>query len=328
MDYCFIYLPSKILPMTALEVAILGTGSGIPTKKRNHPAVWLRYQGNYFLWDCGEGTQRQLFSAGLSFMKVDRVFITHWHADHWAGLLGLLQTMNLERRDRKLEIFGPDAERFVSNILDMDYWGPNFPVEPINVPHEGSDIHQVLETEDFEILSAPVEHTVPAVACLFREKDRWNVDIEKAEKKYGLEEGPLVGKLKERGKIKFKGKEITLRDVGEKRKGVKLAYSGDTVVCKGLKKLAQGADVLIQDATFEEEKENRMHSGAKEAAELAQKAGVKKLILTHFSRRYTDVKPLLKEAKKKFKNTVAAKDFMRFRVKSSEGIEHLNKKFD
>ena len=113
-----------------LEIVFLGTGSGIPSKRRNHAAIWLRYEGETLLWDCGEGTQRQLLKAGINFMKIDRIFITHWHADHWAGLIGLIQTMNLEKRRKALHIYGPDAERFVGDILDLDYWGPRFRVVP------------------------------------------------------------------------------------------------------------------------------------------------------------------------------------------------------
>jgi ribonuclease Z len=301
-----------------LEIVILGTGSGIPTKRRNHPAIWLRHEGHSFLWDCGEGTQRQLMSARLSFMKVDRIFITHWHADHWAGLLGLLQTMNLEKRKKSLQIYAPDAERFVSDILDLDYWGPRFKVLAANVPYEGSSETKLFSTKDFEISSIPVEHTVPAVAYCFKEKDRWNVDIEKMRKLYGLGQSPLVGKLKKRKEIVFKGQKIRMKDVGILKKGVKVVYSGDTIACRNLERLSKGADVLICDATFEAERESRMHSGAKEAAQIAKKTGVKQLVLTHFSRRYTSVKPLLEEAKKIFPNTAAAEDFMKIELKGKD----------
>ncbi len=303
-----------------LELVFLGTGSGIPTKKRNHAAIWLRYEGESFLWDCGEGTQRQLMIAKLSFMKINRIYITHWHADHWAGIIGLMQTMNLEKRRRNLYIYGPDAERFVNDILDLDYWGPRFRVIAKNVPYEGREITTIFKTKRFEIQSIPVKHSVPAVAYCFKEYDRWNVDIKKAEKLYGLKQGPLVGKLKRDGILKFKGKTIKLEDVGILRKGVKVVYSGDTQTCENLEKISENADILITDATFEEEQETRMHSGAKDAAKLAKKMGVKKLVLTHFSRRYVDVRPLVEEAKKIFPNTVAAEDFMKIVLKSSENV--------
>jgi len=297
-----------------LEIVFLGTGSGIPTPNRNHASIWMRHEGEYILFDCGEGTQRQIFKARLNFMRINRIFITHWHADHWAGLIGLLLTMNLEERRRPLHVYGPEADRFVSDILDLGYWGTKFKVIAEPVPYDGDEITTLVKTHDFAITSIPVEHSVPAVAYCFKQHDRWNVDIKKASKLYGLRQGPLVGKLKETGKITLKGKEITLHDVGILKRGVKVAYSGDTRRCENMIKLAKDADVLIHDTTFAEEVEDRMHTGAKEAAQIAKTAHVKKLILTHFSRRYRDLSELENDAKAIFKNTVAAKDFMRMTV--------------
>jgi ribonuclease Z len=298
-----------------LEVVFLGTGSGIPSKRRNPAAIWLQYEAECMLWDCGEGTQRQLMNAGLNFMKISRIFITHWHADHWAGLIGLMQTMNLEKRKRSLEIYGPEAERFVGDILDLDYWGPRFRVIGRNVPFEGNTLTTVLKEDRFKVVSIPVEHTVPSVAYAFVEDDSWNVDIKKAEELYGLKQGPMVGKLKDKGSIVLKGKTITLEDVGIHKPGIKLVYSGDTRPCQNLVTISKAADLLICDATFAEEMETRMHSSAKETAQIAKKAGVNQLCLTHFSRRYQDVKELEQEAKKTFPNTIMAQDFMRLKLK-------------
>jgi ribonuclease Z len=298
-----------------LEIVFLGTGSGIPSKKRNPAAIWLQYESECMLWDCGEGTQRQLMNAGLNFMKISRIFITHWHADHWAGLIGLMQTMNLEKRKRALEIYGPEAERFVGDILDLDYWGPRFRVIGRDVPFEGNEPTQILKEDKFKVYSIPVEHTVPSVAYAFQEDDSWNVDIKKAEQLYGLKQGPLVGKLKEKGSIELRGKKITLEEVGIHKPGIKLVYSGDTRPCRNLVTLSKDADLLICDATFAEEMETKMHSGAKEAALMAKKANVRQLALTHFSRRYQDVRELEKEAKKAFPNTIVAEDFMRLKLK-------------
>jgi ribonuclease Z len=297
-----------------VEIVFLGTGSGVPTPRRNHAAIWVRHEGDCMLFDCGEGTQKQLIKAGLNFMKIDRIFITHWHADHWAGLISLLLTMNLEGRKRPLHIYGPEAERFVRDIMDLGYWGVAFRLVPVDVPYEGKEISAIEETDEFAVTSVPVSHSVPAVAYALKVKDRVNVDIKKAEKLYGLKQGPLVGKLKEKGEVTIGGKKVTLSDVGYVKKGQKIVYSGDTEPCEGMGKLAAGADLLIHDATFAEEVEDRKHTGAKEAAMIAKKAGVGKLILTHFSRRYTDVSELEKDARKTFKNTFAAEDFMRLEV--------------
>ncbi len=299
-----------------IEIVFLGTGSGIPTRKRNHASVWMRHEGEHMLFDCGEGTQRQLMSSGLNFMKIDRIFITHWHADHWAGIIGLLLTMNMEGRKKPIHIYGPEADRFVRDIRDLGYWGTGFRIIPQDVPYEGDDITEVLNTKDFTVTSVPVEHSVPSVAYCIREKDRMNVDINKAEKLYGLKQGPLVGKLKEKGEITIKGKKVKLKDVSYMKKGAKVAYSGDTLACDNMAKLSDSADVLIHDATFgkDEKIEGWLHADAEEAAQIAKKAKVKKLVLTHFSRRYGDVKELEDQAKKVFKETVMANDFMKLSV--------------
>jgi ribonuclease Z len=300
-----------------LDIVFLGTGSGIPSKRRNPASIRLQYEDEAFLWDCGEGTQKQLMMARTSFMKVDRIFITHWHADHWAGIIGLMQTMNMEGRKKALHVYGPEAERFVGDLLDLDYWGPRYRVIAHNVPFEGSELTPAYESKKFSILSIPVKHSVPAVGYAFHERDVWNVDIQKAGR-FGLRQGPLVGRLKRDGKVTVGGKTVTLEQVGYVKKGVRAAYTGDTEPCKNLEKLCQGADLLIHDATFLEEMESRMHGDVKAAARLASRCGVGELILTHFSRRYTDIRPLKDEAVKIFRRTRVAEDLMRIRLKKSK----------
>lgn len=298
-----------------IEIVFLGTGSGIPTPERNHAAIWLRHEGEAMLWDCGEGTQRQILKAKLNFMKVNNIFITHWHADHWVGLIGLLLSMNLEERRKPLYVYGPEAERFVGDILDLGYWGTKFPVVPKSVPYEGSKITKLLKNKDYEISSIPVDHSVPSVAYSIKENDKWNVDIKKSAKLYGIKQGPLVGKLKKNKEITHHGKKITLKDVGVMKKGLKITYSGDTRHCDNTIKLAKDSDILIHDSTFVEEMDEGMHSSVKDATDIAKEAKAKKLILTHYSRRYRNIADIEKEAKRMFKNTFAAKDFQSIIVK-------------
>ncbi len=300
-------------------VTFLGTVSGIPSLTRNHPAIALEYFSEYrdvLLFDCGEGTQKQLMKSGISFMQINKIFITHWHADHFAGLIPLIQTMNLEKRKNELMIFGPEAERFVSDILDLGYFGLRFPVRAVNVQFEGSEISLIDETDDYKILSIPVLHSVPTVAFCFKEKDKWNIDEEKL-KKFRIKRGPWLKKLKERGEIIWKGKRIRIEDVGYIKKGLKVVYSGDTRPCENIVKISKDADLLIHDGTFlEEDLGEKAHADVKEAAKLAKKARVKLLVLTHISRRYTDTKELEEEAKKVFPNSKVAYDFMKIRLKS------------
>ncbi len=302
-----------------IEVIFLGTVSGIPTKDRNHSAIiWNHYgeKKETMLLDCGEGTQRQMLIAGINFMDIDKIFITHWHADHFAGLIPLIQTMNLERRQKPLHIFAPEAEKFVSDIIDLGYFGLKFEVEAVNLPFEGDEIHKIFETEDYEMLSIPVMHTVPSVAFALKEKDKWNISPAKI-KKLKIRPGPWMKKLKENGETEFSGKKIKLKDVATGKNGLKVVYSGDTKPCKTVEKISQGADLLIHDGTFLEleDAKGKHHADVSQAAKIAKSAKVKQLILTHISRRYRDTKPLEKEARKLFKNTKIAHDFMKVQVK-------------
>jgi ribonuclease Z len=223
--------------------------------------------------------------------------------------------MNLENRRNPLTIYGPEAERFVSDIVDLGYFGLRFPVKAVNVPFEGSEISLVDETEDYQVLSIPVFHSVPTVAFCFKEKDKWNIDEDKL-KKLGIKRGPWLKKLKRTGKLEWKDKRVKIEDVGYVKKGLKVVYSGDTKPCKNIVKISKDADLLIHDGTFlEEDVGSKAHADVKEAAKLAKQAKVKQLILTHISRRYTDLKELEEEAKKVFKNSKVAYDFMKVKLK-------------
>jgi ribonuclease Z len=304
-----------------IDVTFLGTVSGIPSLERNHPAIVLEYSSDerhFLLFDCGEGTQKHLMRAGISFMKLQKIFISHWHADHFSGLIPLIQTMNLEKRREPLQIFGPEAERFVSNILDLGYFGLRFPVEAINVPFTGEEMTLVDSTAEYEVWSIPVFHTVPSVAYLFKEKDRYTIDLEKI-KDAGLKRGAWMKTLKADGAAVVKGKTIKLADVSDVKPGLRVAYSGDTKPCSNMVKLAKGADLLIHDATFLEEDEGKAHSDVKQAAKVAKDAGVRQLILTHMSRRYStkeDVREMEDAARKIFPETRAAYDFMKVKLKN------------
>jgi len=304
-----------------IVLTFLGTVSGIPSKERNHPAIALEYfyyRKDTLLFDCGEGTQKQLMKAGISFMDISKIFITHWHADHFSGLIPLLQTMNLEKRKSELTIFAPEANRFVQGILNLGYFGLRFPVKAVDVPFEGRSVNKVYETKLYEIFSTPVLHTVPSVAFAFKEKDVWRIDESKL-KKLGLKKGKWLKELKENGEAFYNGRKIRIEEVANLQKGLKVVYSGDTKPCDNIVELAKDADLLIHDATFLEEDEDfqKYHSSVKDAAKIAKKANVKKLILTHISRRYRkeDVERLIKEAKEVFENVEVAYDLMRVVLK-------------
>jgi ribonuclease Z len=304
-----------------LNVIFLGTVSGIPSLNRHHPAIIFEHftdEREVLLFDCGENAQRQIMKSGVSFMQINKIFITHWHADHFAGLIPMIQTMNLEKRKAPLTIFAPEAERFVSNIMDMGYFGLNFPVKAVNVDFEGEEIKKIDTGPDYEIYSVPVLHTVPSVAYCFKEKDKWNVDEGKL-KALGFKRGPWVKKLKKDGKADVEGKTVRLEDVGYVKEGLKVVYSGDTEPCDNVLRMSKDASLLIHDGTFVEEDVGRKaHASVEGAATLAKKAGVKNLVLTHISRRYQDTKEIEEKVQKIFPGAVVAKDMMKVTLKNDD----------
>jgi ribonuclease Z len=295
-----------------INITFLGTGAAIPTLKRRHAAILFQYGGDYFLFDCGEGTQLQLEKAKVSPMKLSKIFITHWHADHFAGLLPMIESLHLSRRTEPLEVYGPEASRFIDTIVELSYWGVGFGIKAKDWNEE--DVEKIVENDKYEIYAIKVKHSVPTVGYCFKEKDHWHIDINKA-KKYGLE-GKLLKVIKEKGKIEVGKKTIRLEQIATKKEGRKIVYSGDTVPCKQLFEMARGADILIHDGTFIELPSlERPHSSAIEVARLAKKYKVKKLILTHLSRRYKTNKEILDAVKPIFKNVVVAEDLMKITLK-------------
>ena len=295
-----------------INITFLGTGAAIPTLKRRHAEILFQYGGDYFLFDCGEGTQLQLEKAKVSPMKLSKIFITHWHADHFAGLLPMIESLHLSRRTEPLEVYGPEASRFIDAIVELSYWGVGFGIKAKDWNEE--DIEKIVENDKYEIYAIKVKHSVPTVGYCFKEKDHWHIDINKA-KKYGLE-GRLLKVIKEKGKIEVGKKTIRLEQIATKKEGRKIVYSGDTVPCKQLFEMARGADILIHDGTFIELPSlERPHSSAIEVARLAKKYKVKKLILTHLSRRYKTNKEILDAVKPIFKNVVVAEDLMKITLK-------------
>ncbi len=307
-----------------LRITFLGTVSGIPTKDRNHSAIIFEHYTDVkstLLFDCGEGTQKQLMINGINFMDIDNIFISHWHADHFAGLIPLIQTMNMEKRKKELNIYGPEAERFVADIIDLGYFGLRFPINAINVPFEGDEITKIFETENFEILSIPTLHTVPSAAYCFKEKEKWNIDLNKL-KELGVKRGNWLNTLKEKGSVEVKGKKIKLKDVADSTEGLKVVYTGDTKPCETVVKISENADMLIHDGTFLEldESQGKYHADVTEASKIAKKAKVKELILTHISRRYNkdDIIEMENRSRKIFPRTKVAHDMMKIELKKEK----------
>lgn len=292
-----------------VEITFLGTGAAVPTVKRGHSAILLSYKGNCMLFDCGEGAQIQLQKAKVSPLKISNIFITHWHADHFSGLLPLIETMHLLGRKKPLTICGPEASRFVDALIELSYWGVGFKINAKDVDVEKKK-STVFGNEDCEIIAIKTRHSVPSCGFAFKERDRWNFDRKKIR---GLE-GPLLGKLKAKKSIKLKGKTIKLSDMASLTQGRKVVYSGDTMAYESFFAEAKNADLLIHDSTFIEPEEKRAHASASEVATLSKKYGIKKLALTHFSKRYQNPKEVLEKVRPIFKNSIIAEDMMKTKV--------------
>ncbi|MEM2137568.1 MAG: ribonuclease Z [Candidatus Anstonellaceae archaeon] len=279
------------------EITFLGTSAAVPTVQRNLSAIAVRKDGDIFLLDCAEGTQRQMMKFGLSYMKVKAIFITHLHLDHFLGVFGLVETMRLNCRKDKLSIYGPRGSKATFGKKDF--------VEIVEIDDKWS-----ADFGEFTASSFKTEHEHDSMGFVFEEKGKRRFYEDKA-KGLGIK-GPMFSEIMEKGKLKVGNKTIKLSDVTYEQPGKKIAYTSDTMPCAATAKAAKGADLLIHESTFAEDKKDEAkeakHSTAAGAAATAKKAGAKMLVLTHISGRYRDTKPLLDEAKEIFSNVVVAED--------------------
>jgi ribonuclease Z len=287
-----------------LSVFFAGTGGSIPTARRGLPAVLVRRGGDRILFDCGEGTQRQLVqSVGLT--DLTEVFLTHYHADHWLGLPGLLKTFDLRGRERPLAIHGPPGLRELLTLAMRVAGRVRFDLELVElVPGD------VLERDGYKIAPVPVAHRVShAFGYVLYEEPRPGEFDPAAATALGLVPGPEFGQL-QRGEI-VRGVHPD-QVLGPARPGRKIVLSGDTSPCETLAVASHAADLLLHEATFSEEEHDRAaetgHSTAAQAAALARDADVTTLALTHFSTRYP-VGVLRDEARAIFPRTVLPRDF-------------------
>jgi len=295
-----------------LTVTFLGTAAACPTVERNVASLAVMREGEMFLFDCGEGTQRQMMRYGVGF-SFKEIFFTHYHSDHLLGVIGLVRTMGLMDRREGLVLYGPrGAQRILSHALSVGIEKPKFPVEIIELK-SGDRIKR----GDYEFVAFTTDHRADTIGLSLVERDRLGrFDPDRA-RVLGVPEGPLWGQL-------HRGVTVTLDDgrqvapetlVGPPRPGRTLVYTGDTRPCRAVVDAARGADLLIHDATFGDEEQARAvetgHSTAREAAETARDAGVRHLVLTHISARYNrDAPELLAEAKTVFPFVTVARDGM------------------
>ncbi|MCK4758202.1 MAG: ribonuclease Z [Thermoplasmata archaeon] len=303
-----------------MQLVFLGTGGSWPSPDRNVSAIAVKKGREVVLFDCGEGTQRQLMISSVSFMQIKRIFITHFHGDHFLGLPGLIQSMSLNNRETPLEIYGPEGTiDLVLTLLDLGYFNSKYVIKVHDICHG-----DVLDFGDYTVKAVDAAHSVPVLAYCLEEAMRPGKFNKARALELGIPEGKLFSRLQKGETVEVDGKTFTPDMVlGPPRKGLKLVYSGDTGPCDNIRELAKDCDVLIHEATADsslEEKANEFgHSTARQAAEIAKEAGAKLLILTHISPRYDDSQIVLEDAKSVFENTIVAEDFSEFDIKYSDG---------
>jgi len=298
-------------------VIFLGTGGSWPTVKRNVSAIAVKRGGEILLFDCGEGTQRQIQRSGLSYMQIKSIFISHFHGDHFLGLPGLIQTMQLNDRKEPLTIYGPRGiSRIVEIVKNLGYFRPSYEIVGKDVD-EGDEIR----FDGYSVRPFRVEHNVPALGYVLEEDMRPGRFNKKKALELGIPEGPLFGRLQRGESIKLKDGRMITPDMvlGPPRPGRKVVYTGDTKPCNKVVEFARNADLLIHDATFLSDLEDVAieygHSTARQAAEIAKEANVDRLVLTHISPRYLDDRAIEEEAKNIFENSIVARDFLKLEVK-------------
>jgi ribonuclease Z len=296
-------------------VTFLGTSAAVPTRDRALPAVAIRREGEVVLMDCGEGVQRSALAESVSLGGPMTILITHLHGDHVAGILGLLQTMSLAQRRRPLLLVGPSKLRKWLEITSkMLHMGLTFPVEFVSAKPG-----MVVRTPGFRVRVARARHSIEAFSYVVEENGRPGVFYPDRARALGVPEGKLWSSLQKGRAVEVDGKRIVpLQVTGPPRSGRRIGYSGDTRPSPGLTRFFARCDLLIFDSTFigsdGDKALDRKHSTSAEAATLAKKAGAKRLALTHFSARYTNTASLVREARRIFPNTVAAKDGLSLEV--------------
>lgn len=303
-----------------LSATLLGTGAACPTIERNVAALAVQREGETILFDCGEGTQRQMMRYGVSF-AFREIFFTHYHADHMLGVIGLLRTMGLQDRTAPVTLYGPrGAQRILSAAINLGIERNKFPVEIVELK-----VGDRLKRDEYDIVVFETEHRADTVGFALAEHTRLGRFNPQRARELGIPEGPLWGRL-------HKGETVELPDgrrigpaelVGAARRGRTLVYTGDTRPTLKVVEAARGADLLIHEATFGEEEVDRAaetgHSTAAQAAEVAREAGVRRLVLTHISARYSREAPeLLAEAKAVFPETLVARDGLTVEVPYAE----------
>jgi ribonuclease Z len=302
--------------MVDMQLVFLGTSSGAPTIRRGLSSIALIRGGEILLFDTGEGMQGNFIRAGLGMNRKMKIFITHMHADHCLGLLGLLQTLDLQGREKCVDIYGePRIEEFLRENMRIINFRLTFDIAVSKIEKDGV----IVRERDYQVSCCEALHSVPSLAYCLEEYNRPGFFNVMEAKRLGIPEGKLYNKLQHGEDIMYGGKIIKASHiVGPPRKGRKIGISGDTRPTDRLARFFRECDVLVFESTYSHEKAEKAiengHSTAAEAATIAKKSKVDKLILTHFSARYDDTSQLVKEAQHIHHDVEAAEDLKVFKI--------------
>jgi ribonuclease Z len=292
--------------MSLLRLTFLGTSAAQPTLHRNLSGLAVKADADLLLFDCGEGSQRQMVRYGTGF-TVDAVFFTHFHADHYLGIIGFLRTLGMMGRTEPMRMYGPPpAKRLLHQAVHLGLESLAFPIEI----HEVKD-GDVVRRGGYAVHAVGVDHRINALAYALVEDDRpGRFNLEKA-RELGVPEGPSFGKLQKGEAVALgDGRTVKPEDVlGAPRSGRRLVISGDTRPCASVVRAAKDADLLVHESTFSDDEQERAletrHSTAREAARVAREAGARRLVLTHLSSRHdTEPARLLAQAREEYKGPV------------------------
>ncbi len=301
--------------MSQLKITFLGTSGSMPTPQRGSSSVVMRRGRKLIMFDCGEGTQRQMTRAHIGFQRPMRILISHMHGDHVLGLPGMLQSMSLLRREKPLHIYGPVGLVDYVKAFSESLGGPGFPVILYEIQEQGI----IYDSDFYHILAIKALHRSTAWSFVFIEKPRPGRFYPDEARALGVPEGELWGRLQRGESVTSNGETVHSDQVtGPIRPGRKIVYSGDSAPNPELVNVSRNADLLIHEATFMEELYDRAeedgHTTAAQAAKLAREADVDKLVLTHISSRYPDPEMVRNEAQEYFDNVIIAEDLMEIDV--------------
>jgi len=303
--------------MSLREFLALGTGSQVPTRQRNHNGYFLRWDDEGFLFDPGEGTQRQMAFGDLPASAVHRVFITHFHGDHCLGLAGFFQRLSLDRVAHPVFVHYPaSGQVYFDRLRHASIYHPAVELVPVPIEVPGDGLAVVAETPAYTVLAHALDHGVPTLGYQIRERDGRRFLPERLAA-LGVR-GPAVKALGDNGFVRVGDRDVTLDEVSVARPGSRVAFVMDTRRCDGALRLAEDADLLVMDATYTAEDQALAdayhHCSSADAARTALAAGARRLALTHFSQRYADPSQHLREAREIFPETVALRDLDRVAV--------------